>query len=210
MVYVNRTGISHPIQTFSYALKLRLEFTVLNQLMAVAARGIARGRNNFAEKRYHYPTSVDDSSTLKGSKRPENGDFESLEYRPSHTNTDDKSVQISAPSPSFIKPANPAMAPNDPDDELRQHRSASLGRKSNWYPPHMKSPFHNILPQDGHIRKDSDEHEMVPVKVTRKRNGIRRNEQDEPEEETIGVHEWERNGQHMLVVPWFRDSTRDA
>ena len=41
--YTNQVGISLPIQTFSYILKLRLEFFVLNQLMDVAARGMGRG-----------------------------------------------------------------------------------------------------------------------------------------------------------------------
>lgn len=52
LVYLNQTGISHPIQTFSYTLKFKLEFMVLNQLMAVAARGIRR--ESFAERRYHH------------------------------------------------------------------------------------------------------------------------------------------------------------
>ena len=57
LVFRNKGGISHPVQTFSYLLKLKLEFLVLNQLMAVAARGLRRG--TFAEKRYHYPSSSD-------------------------------------------------------------------------------------------------------------------------------------------------------
>ena len=54
LVFLNQTGISHPIQTFSYILKLKLEFMVLNQIMAVAARGSRR--ITFAERRYHYPS----------------------------------------------------------------------------------------------------------------------------------------------------------
>ncbi|MCJ1267275.1 hypothetical protein MMC22_007160 [Lobaria immixta] len=54
-VYTNQLGISHPIQSFSYILKLRLEFVVLNQLMAVAARGLRR--QSFHVKRYHHPST---------------------------------------------------------------------------------------------------------------------------------------------------------
>lgn len=54
LVWLNINALSHPIQTFSYALKLRLEFVILNQLMAVAARGLHR--ETFAERRYHPPT----------------------------------------------------------------------------------------------------------------------------------------------------------
>lgn len=59
LVFLNQTGISHPIQTFSYILKLKLEFLVLNQLMAVAARGIRP--ETFAERRYHHPSSTSSS-----------------------------------------------------------------------------------------------------------------------------------------------------
>ena len=52
LVYLNQLGLSYPIQTFSYALKLKLEFILLNQLMAVAARGLRR--ESFEEKRCTY------------------------------------------------------------------------------------------------------------------------------------------------------------
>lgn len=213
LVYVNRTGISHPIQTFSYALKLRLEFTVLNQLMAVAARGLGERRNSFAEKRYHYPSSVDGSTPGNGWKqRTRKGDFdESIELRPSNNTTTNgnENVQISAPPRSFLKSAS---TQDTTDDDPRQHRSPSIGGKSNWYPPHMESPLRNLLPgkSNSYSRAGSGEQEMVPVKVKRRRNGLRRNDQDEPEEETIGVHEWERNGQHVLVIPWFREGKGSA
>ena len=57
LLYLNQTGISHPIQTFSYALKLKLEFVVLNQLMAVAARGLRK--ETLEEQRYHHSSTHD-------------------------------------------------------------------------------------------------------------------------------------------------------
>ncbi|KAL9633973.1 MAG: hypothetical protein Q9164_004374 [Protoblastenia rupestris] len=59
-IYLNRLGVSHPIQTFSYALKLKLEFVVLNQLMAVAARGMQK--HPWEERRYHNADPMDDFS----------------------------------------------------------------------------------------------------------------------------------------------------
>ncbi|KAL8934110.1 MAG: hypothetical protein Q9216_006070 [Gyalolechia sp. 2 TL-2023] len=75
LVYLNQTGVSHPVQIFSYILKFRLgseyppppsptlqiqflrfKFVVLNQLMAVAARGLRR--ETFGEKRYHNDSIV--------------------------------------------------------------------------------------------------------------------------------------------------------
>lgn len=57
LVYLNQLGLSHPIQTCSYALKLKLEFLVLNQLMAVAARGIKK--QSWEETRYHHSSLGD-------------------------------------------------------------------------------------------------------------------------------------------------------
>ncbi|MCJ1372836.1 hypothetical protein MMC20_004061 [Loxospora ochrophaea] len=56
LVYLNQTNVSHVLQSFSYALKLRLEFVVLNQLMAVAARGLQPAALT-AEKRYYHPST---------------------------------------------------------------------------------------------------------------------------------------------------------
>jgi hypothetical protein len=187
LVYVNRTGISHPIQTFAYALKLRLEFIVLNQLMAVAARGLHQ--NPFAEKRYHYPGA---STINHGSKQPGS----------SKATLSDGSVQLSAPPPTVLKAIR---SPTTADDIPRSHRSPSLGGRSNWYPPHTKSALRNLLPQKSHARKASDEHAMVPMSPKRKKNGLRRNDLDEPEEEEVGLHEWENRGQPILEVPWFRN-----
>ncbi|KAL6720798.1 hypothetical protein ACLMJK_002723 [Lecanora helva] len=67
LVFFNETGISHPVQTFSYILKLKLEFLVLNQLMSVAARGMQR--ETFAERRYHHPSvSSEKNESLPSSK----------------------------------------------------------------------------------------------------------------------------------------------
>ena len=51
LTFLNQVNLAYPIQVFSYALKFKLEFVVLNQLMAVAARGLKR--ESFAERRYH-------------------------------------------------------------------------------------------------------------------------------------------------------------
>lgn len=71
LLYLNRVGISHPIQTFSYALKFKLEFVVLNQLMAVAARGLQR--ESFEERRYHHSSAYNTFSAecrQWGEKKP--------------------------------------------------------------------------------------------------------------------------------------------
>ena len=106
LVYLNQTGISHPMQTFSYALKLKLEFVVLNQLMAVAARGVQRA--NFAERRYHTSAADAFSAECREWDRKTPNVFASehqglgqrkQEWFPSN------SVQITVPSPALSRQA---------------------------------------------------------------------------------------------------------
>ncbi|KAG6988913.1 hypothetical protein G7Y79_00068g096120 [Physcia stellaris] len=79
LVYLNRVGVSHPVQTFSYTLKLRLEFIALNQLMAVAARGVYR--ETFGEKRYHNSSFDDGNGSRSRTKEMKNDP----QHRPSNT-----------------------------------------------------------------------------------------------------------------------------
>ena len=55
LVFLNQTGISHPVQTFSYILKFKLEFIVLNQIIVVAARGYRKF--SVADRRYYYSST---------------------------------------------------------------------------------------------------------------------------------------------------------
>ena len=103
LLYLNQTGISHPIQTFSYALKLKLEFVVLNQLMAVAARGLQR--ENFEERRYHHSSAADafsaecnqwgEKEASNALRAPPKEDQEPLESM--------ASIQLTMPSPVLSK-----------------------------------------------------------------------------------------------------------
>ncbi|KAL6718115.1 hypothetical protein ACLMJK_004202 [Lecanora helva] len=105
LVYLNRTGLSHPLQTCSYAVKLKLEFVVLNQLMAVAARGVRK--TNFEERRYHDSSVLDgfsaecqqweNKSSNSPVKEPQRGQEDSQGL--SHSD----SIQITVPSPTFSK-----------------------------------------------------------------------------------------------------------
>lgn len=123
MVYLNQLGTSHPIQTFSYIFKLRLEFYVLNQLMSVAARGLKR--ETFEEKRYHNPSQTDTfSSELRrfgrqdpSSKEPKSestqwGQSQQVDTRRVNSRDDSSkdSLQISMPSPSATRGHHPSIS----------------------------------------------------------------------------------------------------
>lgn len=98
LVFLNQLGISHPVQTFSYILKLKLEFIALNQLMAVAARGLRK--ESFAERRYHHGplSNGKDSSGTKSELPIEAPDPESLDAQ-----TNGSAAEIKLPSPTLSR-----------------------------------------------------------------------------------------------------------
>ena len=110
LLYLNRVGISHPIQTFSYALKFRLEFVVLNQLMAVAARGLQR--ETFEERRYHH-SSVHDAFSAECRQWDENRtsgarkEHHDIEYDSTPKSLTIDSAQLSVPEPVLSRGSQP-------------------------------------------------------------------------------------------------------
>ena len=97
LVYLNQTGISHPIQAFSYILKLKLEFLVLNQLMAVAARGVQK--ESFAERRYHHPSTTGEKVPSAASSKTSRWGLDSLNDPSRHGSA----REIVVPSPTLSK-----------------------------------------------------------------------------------------------------------
>ena len=97
LLYLNRTGISHPIQNFSYALKLKLEFVVLNQLMAVAARGLQR--ESFEERRYHH-SSAHDAFSAECRQWNEKGPSDPDQAQQEHNDSDHDALQMSSSADS--------------------------------------------------------------------------------------------------------------
>ena len=113
LVFLNQTGISHPIQTFSYILKFKLEFLVLNQIMAIAARGSRKF--NIAGRRYYYPTSTSSASSKSLTWVPN-----SLQ-EPAKVNSDKKPC---VPGPTFPKAHR---APSDSGPEVPLNDRADAG-----------------------------------------------------------------------------------
>ena len=105
LVWLIEKGLSQPIQTFSYILKFRLEFVVLNQLMAVAARGLYR--EGYVERRYHHPSTGEAGSWcrpvhFRGSQPPmwsdEKPTGRTHETKVPGSESDEPASQISPPS----------------------------------------------------------------------------------------------------------------
>ena len=99
LVFLNQTGISHPIQTFSYILKLKLEFMVLNQLMAVAARGYQK--ESFAERRYHHPSTSGERMSSAASSKTSRWGLESLQAPPKAVSA--KELVVPSPPSSRVQ-----------------------------------------------------------------------------------------------------------
>ena len=165
LVYLNQLGLSHPIQSFSYIFKLRLEFFVLNQLMSVAARGL--NRETFAEKRYHHRSQNDIfSSELRrwGGQEPPPTEqkVESLEPErniqakktPSRDDFSKGSLQISMPSPTLTMGNRPSVSaiserkspgkekdmPPFPPEDTSSDEASQMPPESPVLPPEEHSP----------------------------------------------------------------------
>lgn len=127
LLYLNQVGISHPIQTFSYALKLKLEFVVLNQLMAVAARGLQR--ESFEERRYHHSSAHDAFSAecrqwdekAPSDPRKEHGHHD---HEASRNISSTDSAQLTVPEP-VISRGNQSPRQSTPNNELCGHNNTN-------------------------------------------------------------------------------------
>ncbi|KAG7007123.1 hypothetical protein G7Y79_00011g030210 [Physcia stellaris] len=213
MVYLNQLGISHPIQTFSYILKLRLEFVVLNQLMAVAARGLRR--ETFADRRYHHSSTEDAfSAELKNfeESKPSWSDQE-IESRqlPNRDDPSKGSTQISIPSPKGREGASPPPLEHQSSDDSMEPKEIHI--------PEIDAPTSRQgrlkaaikLPRPRKRRSPSNSEER-PISGHERNEDRNRSQwiEDDEEDDEMGLHAWENRGRIVLEVPWFRTTARDA
>ena len=263
LLYLNRVGISHPIQTFSYALKLKLEFVVLNQLMAVAARGLQR--ESFEERRYHHSSSHDAFSAecrQWNEKRPS----DPQQKQPERSDSDHDAPQISSladsdqltvPEPVLSRsnqPLRQSLTESDldgdssmnkdvlkaerecrsenfldddsasskveedqgfPGETLRSHKGMGA-TGSHTYPQHLRDAtnkaFRSVHRPLGHDASHDAGNRQQLIRATMRRHIPRRSvnhgEEDEEEDEEIGVHMWENNGKLKLETPWFKSKVQ--
>ncbi|KAI4216045.1 MAG: hypothetical protein LQ351_001541 [Letrouitia transgressa] len=208
LVYLNQLGTSHPIQNFSYALKLRLEFIVLNQLMAVAARGVRR--ETFEEKRYHHPSTSQNTSEWDNNfldSKP------SAALRQSYENmsttgdgTESGATQISMPKPVVEVAAarsklgqHLSYATSNPiKNSSSREESPSNQRATESL---MQALRRTVRPHSGHSNTGRHGSETIPIRIRRKSSSY---DTEDDEEEEIGLHMWENHGDVVLEVPWLQ------
>ena len=150
-------------------LKFKLEFVVLNQLMAVAARGIKR--ESFSERRYHLPSL------------PANG---------KHPNT-----KLNSGTARYGFESSQGLEKVDSVDELVVP-SPVLSRV-------------NKLPSglNAHSPHGDDQNVEMNERARVKKHGIG-GKGEEDEEEEISVNMWERRGNLIMQIPWFRKDGKDV
>lgn len=224
--YTNQLGISQPVQTFSYILKLRLEFVVLNQLMDVAARGMRREafRGNhyyLTAKRENVPSNDDGSSQeaknpcldLAIKKDSSEGPTQATLplsiplasdtiYPPKSTyqmrpiNGSVLDVQISGPE---FEPGSNSFHPAGTADR-KGFSTAKLG--ASFELPQASGNF------EQHSSGGSKPSKLLAFqqhdRLHRKNSGDNEEEDEEKEEEDFDLYMWERGKTVVLEVPWFR------
>ena len=187
------------------------EFVVLNQLMAVAARGMRR--ETFGEKRYHRD-SVEDSSYW-GRNIQQMSDFvdhpkesrDSLQ-KPHHNSSEQPSkgeTEITVPAPVL--------------EEVRSRsKSGQYDSEDSFLPLQGKRVDASGTTKNGGGGADSKARAIAK----RLRPGTyfgdgagngaksvnaktRRTDDDEDDDDEIPLHMWERNGEVIMRIPWFEN-----
>ena len=209
MVYLNQTGMSHPIQDFSYAIKFRLEFVILNQLMAVAARGVRR--ETFGEKRYHLNTSVDSSQWGQH--------FHSIEPSDGPQGKDRQTTKQICSQPS--KGSTDITVPARALEDVKSRTRSEHGQTDTSFLPRHGQGRRQPVDEDGggpgskartlsrrlqHGSPSNDGQGWTSFRARRQGSATR--SEDDDEEDEIPLHMWERNGELVMRIPWFE--ARDA
>lgn len=215
LVYINQTGLSHPIQTFSYALKIRLEFVVLNQLMSVAARGLKR--ETFEEKRYHHGSNNDTFSAemrnfgigskpgQKTNTDPSHQDSVDIKKIASQEDPSKDKMQISMPEPVFSKGHRASESAASGYASGKDDISEEVDQSPNKSPTEERPWGWNALQA---VRRRRQGSEARPMSIQGR--ATRHHPNDDDDEEEIGLHMWENRGRVVLEVPWFRTSADGA
>ena len=230
LIFLNQTNLSFSVQDFTYALKFKLEFVVLNQLMAVAAKGLRK--DSFAERRYNYPEPETDHST--GTSSTEKAGIPLQQFTQTSQDQHDNNKEIPAPSPAHKKSPRDkyerkrtdeqplqldqlhnidAAVENDNSSETTEVEDGPNNKKNNENEPsydiHLKgdnkSPKGRSLlhPLGGGRKAQGSEKEGVSAVATKHTPSGKHDDDDDEEE--IGVHMWENRGKLILDVPWLKD-----
>ena len=223
LVFLNQTNLSYSIQDFTYALKFKLEFLVLNQLMAIAARGLRK--ESFAERRY-YHLSTETNESLEASSEATSIPLQNFSEKGQASYKHETGIK--APPPTHTSggrtPRNMFGRLNTDELPLKlaqHHTTSSDAQKEgcSGSDTEVDEPKKDATSYDVHLKPDGkspmsrsqgrnnggDEPTAI-VKVHRPKQGLSKDNDDDDEE--IGVHMWENRGKLVLDVPWLKDEAK--
>ena len=221
-VYTNQLGISQPVQSFNYILKLRLEFVVLNQLMDIASRGTRR--KTFEKNRYYQVANRRDMPSHDNAP-PQDAINSGLINRKDSSKDPAQTTlpsSISSPKSTYqVRPANRSasyvqISGPEYESELNSldHTGTADQKGLNGdshpltEPAKLGAGFFSKMPQGS---KDSNNQSSGRSKGSkllafrrRDRSHPGNSGENEDDEEEIELQMWERGGIAVMDVPWFR------
>ena len=133
-------------------VKLKLEFMVLNQLMAVAARGIKK--QSFAERRYHHPSTSGEKNPSVGSSQTLRWGLELIQ----ESSKVDSVEELVVPSPTMSKSQR---TPNDSGSQARHDHDDGEKRP-------MKAKFMKHRAKRAGDDAEQDEDEEIEIHMWEK------------------------------------------
>ena len=160
LIFLNQVGFSFAVQATSYIVKFKLEFIVLNQLMAVAARGLQK--DTFAERRYHHHPS-----TLSEKYQYPRGGSESSRWGLNSAREQQRSDSVKElviPSPT------PSKANGTSNDTTSQSKGIFTDRGT--VPVKAKFKKHGGELADGNSKEDKDEEEEIGIHMWENRGKL--------------------------------------
>ncbi|MCJ1464115.1 hypothetical protein MMC07_002728 [Pseudocyphellaria aurata] len=225
--YTNQLGFSQPLQNFSYILKLRLEFLVLNQLMDVAARGMrstAFGKDRYYRTPDHVERFSHDNAPSQGAHNSHlHIQKDSFEDQAQSIMSSSMPLPDALPSPkpiyhlghanrlgSGVQPNGPDIHPNSsPFDHISitDQEMLNSDRKLSTQTARPGARCFDKLPGavkhfTHHSSGPSTEPKLLKFKRA-DRSHIGNSGDNGDDEQEIELHMWERHGTAVTNIPWF-------
>ena len=213
--YTNQLGFSQPVQTFSYALKLRLEFLVLNQLMDVAARRIRR--DGFSRNRYYLTANRENMLSNENGQGPTQATLPLPTSLASYTRSSHKSTDQMRPTNGSGSDVQGFEPESEPRPNSFDH-AGTVDRKSFSSDRNPSTQTAKLgascgLPQVSEKIGQHSSGGSKPSKFLALKQRDRShcgnsgdNEEEEEEEEKLDLYMWERGGTAVLDVSWFQSN----
>ena len=224
LVYTNQLGFSQPVQSFSYILKLRLEFLVLNQLMDFAARGMTG--KTIGKNRYYQTANGNDRPSYDNAPSQETTNSHLAIRKDSSNDPAQTALASSVPLSDSISPPKSTYqirTTNRSRSDVQVFRPQSelesisfdhidiAGRKSSSSDGKPLTQKVKLGPGFLDKSKDYTNKPSGPSKDSKlvafprgSRSHLGNSGDGEDDEEQFELQMWERRGTAVVDIPWFQ------